>query len=115
MFCSNCGKEINDNAVMCVTCGCATKNSQSAQNTPPKSMLVALLLWFFLGGIGAHRFYLGYAPSGAVFLFLSIIGWSTLIIAIGIVPLLFVAIWWFIDLFLIVTNSLKPTDGSNLV
>ena len=26
MFCSKCGKEINDEAVVCVHCGCATAN-----------------------------------------------------------------------------------------
>ena len=26
MFCSKCGKEINDDAVVCVHCGCATGN-----------------------------------------------------------------------------------------
>lgn len=31
MFCSNCGKEINDNAVICIHCGCLT----SAANKVP--------------------------------------------------------------------------------
>lgn len=26
MFCSKCGKEINDEAVVCIHCGCATAN-----------------------------------------------------------------------------------------
>ncbi len=26
MFCSKCGKEIDDSAVVCVHCGCATEN-----------------------------------------------------------------------------------------
>lgn len=34
------------------------------ERTDQKSILVAYLLWFFLGGLGAHRFYLGYTNSG---------------------------------------------------
>ena len=26
MFCSKCGKEINDEAVVCIHCGCPTSN-----------------------------------------------------------------------------------------
>ncbi len=32
MFCSNCGKEINDNAVVCIHCGVAVKNSTGTPN-----------------------------------------------------------------------------------
>lgn len=28
MFCSKCGKEINDDAVVCINCGCPTANFQ---------------------------------------------------------------------------------------
>ena len=28
-FCSNCGKEIMDNAVICVNCGCAVNNNSA--------------------------------------------------------------------------------------
>ena len=30
MFCYNCGKEINDDAVVCIHCGVATKNMNNA-------------------------------------------------------------------------------------
>ena len=40
MFCSKCGKEVNDEAVVCVNCGCAIEgkkasviNSEDAPNT----------------------------------------------------------------------------------
>lgn len=32
MFCKNCGKEIDDKAVVCIHCGCAT-----VDETPKKS------------------------------------------------------------------------------
>lgn len=28
MYCSNCGKEIDDNAVLCINCGCITDNKR---------------------------------------------------------------------------------------
>ncbi len=66
-----------------------------------KSTLVAYLLWFFLGGFGVHRFYLGKTGSGAIMLVLMILGWLTAVIYIGIAFLLVVAIWMIVDAFLI--------------
>lgn len=60
-----------------------------------KSQLVALLLCFFVGIIGIHRFYLGY-------------------IGIGVIQLLTLGgfgIWALIDLILIITGDLKPKEG----
>lgn len=67
-----------------------------------KSMLAAYVLWFFLGWLGLHRFYLG-RPVSAIIMFLM---WA---IGTGITALLFGfplflapwALWMFIDLFLI--------------
>ena len=65
MFCPNCGAEINDNAVVCVKCGC----SISSKSGERKNWVVAYLLSWFLGGFGAHRFYLGKIGSGLGMLF----------------------------------------------
>ena len=37
--------------------------------TGSKDVVVAYLLWFFLGLMGAHRFYLGHAGMGILYLF----------------------------------------------
>ncbi|ETD88999.1 TM2 domain-containing protein [Rhodobacter capsulatus] len=66
-----------------------------------KSTLVAYLLWFFLGGFGVHRFYLGKSGSGAIMLVLMILGWLTAIFYVGFAFLLVVAIWMIVDAFLI--------------
>ncbi len=107
MFCSNCGKEIDDKAVVCVHCGCATKNHVQQQK-PNKSMLCAVILWFFLGGIGAHRFYIGDTTGGVLMLLCLLFCWL-------VIPAIVLLIWWVIDIFLLVTGALKPKDGTALV
>lgn len=66
-----------------------------------KSMLVAYLLLIFLGGFGAHRFYLGRTGSAVTMLILFILGWITIWILIGSLMLIAVGIWLIVDLFLI--------------
>ena len=41
---------------------------------PSKAVAVAYILWFLLGQLGAHRFYLG-SPLGVLHLVLAIAGW----------------------------------------
>lgn len=43
--------------------------AQSAYDDVKKSAGVAYLLWFFLGGLGAHRFYIGHKGVGFAMLF----------------------------------------------
>lgn len=107
MFCSNCGKEIDDKAVVCVHCGCAVEGN-IALNKLPKSMLTAILLWLFLGGAGMHRFYLGRSVSGVIMLLCLLFCWL-------IVPGIVLGVWWLIDLFLLASGELKAADGSELV
>ena len=73
---------------------------QKLQNEK-KSMGVAYLLWFFLGTLGGHRFYLGRSGTGAVMLVLWLLGIATIIIAVGFVLLIPLGIWALVDAFLI--------------
>lgn len=102
-FCANCGKEINAGAVICTTCGASVKTVASAQNGEQKSKLVAVLLAFFLGGIGIHDFYLGYTKYGVIKIVLTVctgIGGS---------------IWALIDFIRLLTGSLdKDANGVEL-
>lgn len=66
-----------------------------------KSTGLAYLVWFFLGGIGAHRFYLGRSGSGIAMLILFILGWATLALVIGVFFLVALAVWVLVDAFLI--------------
>lgn len=66
-----------------------------------KSAGAAYVLWFFLGGLGAHRFYLGQTGTAVAQLILFILGWLTLVIAVGFFLLMAVGIWLLVDAFLI--------------
>lgn len=66
-----------------------------------KSVVIALILWFFLGFFGVHRLYLDKIGTGITMALLTIIGWSTAWILIGIPLLVIVGIWWVVDFFMI--------------
>lgn len=94
MFCSKCGQKVHDEAVICVHCGCSIINSSI--NSKQKEGLVVLLLCFFLGYLGVHRFYTGHTT-------------------VGIVQLLTLGgcgIWTLIDFILIVLGHFKDSDGN---
>ncbi len=66
-------------------------------NMEGKSIVVAYLLWWFLGWAGVHRFYLGRVKSGMAQLLLFIIGIVTTLIFIGYLLLFGWFIWWALD------------------
>lgn len=109
MFCTNCGKEIDNNAVICVHCGVATGKQMSNNESSGRSWVAALLLCLFLGGLGAHRFYVGKTGSGVAMLLITILlGW---VFGLG---LLITGIWAIIDLIMICTGAFKAADGKEL-
>jgi len=77
------------------------KLKKAYKNSEPegKDQLTAFLLAFFLGGLGVHRFYLGYT-------------------GIGIAQLLTLGgcgIWALIDIIRIATDDLPDADGNELI
>lgn len=66
-----------------------------------KSMVVAYLLWFFLGGFGGHRFYAGKTGSGVAQLVLLIGGFVLAFVVVGYFLLIALGIWVLVDAFLI--------------
>ena len=60
-----------------------------------KSLIVTLILWFFLGFLGIHRFYLGHYGMGLLYLF------TGALCGIGLI----------IDIILLLTGGLKPKNG----
>ncbi len=78
-YCANCGGELMPNAIACMKCGVAVdygvSSTQKKANAiangkfdgwcpADKDKTVAILLAFFLGGIGIHNFYLGETKKG---------------------------------------------------
>jgi TM2 domain-containing membrane protein YozV len=67
-----------------------------------KDVGVAYLLWFFLGGLGGHHFYLNRPATGIALASMSILGWCTLwFFFVGLIFLVPVGIWWLVDAFLV--------------
>ncbi len=77
-----------------------------------KSVGVTYFLAIFLGGLGIHRFYLGYTGSAVAMLIMSIVGWLTLVLFIGAALLIAVGIWIIVDLFLIPGMVQQAKDGT---
>jgi len=75
----------------------AEENVTIKVNMDGKNILVAYLLWWFLGWAGIHRFYLGRVKTGLAQLLLVVIGWATFIFVIGYVLLVVWFIWWALD------------------
>ena len=68
----------------------------SSESKGGESQLIALILAIFLGGLGIHRFYLGYMGIGVI----------QLLTAGGC------GVWALIDIILILSDKLGPKDGS---
>ena len=74
------------------------------ENISNKKRLIALILCWFLGVIGVHRYYVGkHATSIAMFL-ISITGFGLII----------TGVWAFIDFVMIIAGSFKDAEGKIL-
>jgi len=71
----------------------------------PKNMVVAVLLALFLGTLGIHNFYLGYTQKGVIQLVLTVVGWATSWLLVGLVAVLAVAVWVIVDIIQIATRQ----------
>ena len=97
MFCRNCNKEIDDDAIACIGCGLPPRKEKKFCNacgepTNPaqivctkcgvsltsgggdKTKIAAGLLALFVGAVGGHKFYLGYTKEAIIMLLVSLIG-----------------------------------------
>jgi len=65
-YCSSCGEVIKKEAEICPKCGVRQKSHSHSEGE--KSKVVAGILGILLGGIGAHKFYLGNIGMGILYL-----------------------------------------------
>ena len=79
-----------------------------------KNIVIAYLLWWFLGWAGLHRFYLGKTKTGLMMLGLSILGYATLIIGFGFIFLLYWGIWWVLDAYYVQKYVLEINTARGL-
>ena len=108
MFCSNCGTQLDDKAVVCVKCGAPTPNFtvQSAAGSQRAGVIAegydwmtTLLLCIFVGGLGIHSFYTR----------------KTTIAIVQLFTLGGCGIWVLVDLIMIVTDNFRDGEGRPLV
>jgi TM2 domain-containing membrane protein YozV len=64
-FCRDCGSVIQSRAEICPKCGVRQRMTVAAGRTRTSAAVFAL----FLGGLGAHKFYLGQPGLGILYLF----------------------------------------------
>ena len=101
MFCQNCGKELSDQASFCPHCGHPQRTPgmapgfRSDKTISQRSRLAALLLCFFLGVFGVHRFYVGKIGTGVAMIF-----------TFG-----GLGIWVLIDFIMIIVGGFTDIDG----
>ena len=121
MYCRNCGNRVESASTVCSSCGflpldgekhccvcgapvlprqavCLECGSSLRHRTYPKyyasrkDKVAAALLAFFFGGLGIHKFYLGYTGAGVVMLLVSIIGglctWGIATVVIELIALI---------------------------
>lgn len=104
-FCRSCGESIKKEAEICPKCGVRQFGSGASAKEPlgpdesEKSRLIAGLLWFFIGGLGIHRFYVGKVGTGILQL---CFGWATLYI------------WNLVDGIMILCGAFKDENGKKL-
>lgn len=103
-FCSSCGKQLRIGEKFCSSCGAAvdgqrtntistTNNIPSTPSTTKKSSgdknkTTAWLLALIIGGIGAHKFYLGRKKAGIIYLLLCWTGIPVLISIYDVIKLI---------------------------
>jgi TM2 domain-containing membrane protein YozV len=100
-FCWNCGAQTLDAAIICTSCGVQLTHSPVGEMA--KSRLAAGLLGILLGYLGIHRFYLGYTGIGIAQLLISVLSCGVL------TPVTW--LWGLIEGIMILTGSIS-TDAA---
>lgn len=86
MFCKKCGKEVSEEATVCMHCGVAVPQKTGKQR------IVYILLGVFLGSFGAHNFYAGYIGRAVTQLAIALLLLALYLWGL-IIPIVAVSIW----------------------
>ena len=97
MFCSNCGKELSDQAAVCPDCDCLNV-LLTIRNASPKNRATGTLLCLFFGIFGAHRFYAGKKWTGIL----------------QLVTLGGLGVWAFVDFIFLICGKFRDKEGKFL-
>ena len=113
-YCANCGNQLQPGAVVCMNCGFSAQQKPVA-GPGSKSKLTAALLGFFLGGFGAHNFYLGYQGKAIAQLSIAIASIVLTTITCGILfPLCFISSTWaLVESIMILAGSINTDANGN--
>uniref|UniRef100_UPI00405635DF NINE protein n=1 Tax=Acetatifactor sp. TaxID=1872090 RepID=UPI00405635DF len=102
-YCHHCGQPVAPEASVCMQCGVATRVMAPDS---AKSKVAAGLLGIFLGCFGVHNFYLGYTSKAVTQLVLTIVGYVTSCIGIGILLVLGTSIWGLVEGIMILAGKI---------
>lgn len=97
-FCQECGEKINIKAEICPKCGVRQPLSSYSkyQDGNENRWLITLLLCWFLGVFGIHRFYTGHTTIGVL----------------QLITLGGCGIWALVDFIIIVTGGFRDFEGN---
>ena len=96
-YCSHCGAEVAEDAAFCPKCGSSLYDTYGENNVAVsnKDWLATILLCWFLGVFGIHRFYVGKIGSAIAMIF----------------TLGGLGIWVLVDFIIILCGDFKDKDG----
>ncbi len=92
--CPECGNQVSDTAFTCPACGKQIRDPQAGFSS--KSFVATLLLCFFFGTFGIHRFYVGKIGTGIL----------------QLITLGGLGIWTLIDFIIIIIGKFKDKSGA---
>ncbi|MBO4480832.1 MAG: TM2 domain-containing protein [Alphaproteobacteria bacterium] len=95
IYCRECGRKYSDRAAACPKCGYRPFNGA-------KNIWIYLVLTWFVGFLGIHKFYIGKNNQGIAMLLMGTIGWLL------ILPGLAVCIWALVDFIIGLCNIGTP-------